>query len=186
MKMSQSESGKRKLPVSSIFGRQKKLESIPLFFFSAIILGFSLGVAAEELPGDDGGWLQHAAVGKGKTRHCPVKTPVSRVRQIATRVFGGAQAKCYMHLCNLESGCQPTCYQKKGKGKRGNPAAGYGLCSLERSKKRRAKRGPDCNANLNGATEAGIERQLRCCQYIMKHTPSYFGPLNKGIQSKCS
>jgi hypothetical protein len=77
-----------------------------------------------------------------------------------------------------------TCYQKKGTA--GNKAAGYGLCSLDRSKRRRAKRGPHCVANLNGATDAGIENQVRCCKYIMEHTPHYFGPVNKGRQKKCS
>lgn len=92
-------------------------------------------------------------------------------------IVGAAHVNCYMRLFHKESSCRP--HYAQAKGHVGNPAAGYGLCTLERSPHLRRRRGAACN------DISTIEGQIRCCQSIMRRTPSYFGPVNRKEISRC-
>jgi hypothetical protein len=98
---------------------------------------------------------------------------------IQSVVGSAGRAKCYLNLFRHESSCKHTLPQRKGQA--GNPYAAYGLCSLEASPavRRQNQRGPDCN-NISS-----VVNQIKCCRAIMRKTPHYFGPVNRGECRRC-
>lgn len=104
---------------------------------------------------------------------CPAVYPL-----ILKVVGNPATAKCYLALFKNETTtCQVHLAQKKGHV--GNPAAGYGLCTLEASPILRRARGPDCRDISNAIG------QIKCCRAIMRRTPHYFGGVNRGEVRRC-
>ena len=155
----------------------RALHNEGVFRFSLILCfvsttTFALPVAPRsEIVGDDSSLVETASA--GKTDKCPA------IYQLLLRVVGNvATAKCYLALFKNETTtCEVHLAQKKGHV--GNPAAGYGLCTLEASPALREGRGPDC-ADISTAVN-----QIKCCRSIMRRSPSYFGGVNRGEIKRC-
>lgn len=144
---------------------------------------------ADEAGGDTGGWVEHQAR-RARSKHsyggfyCPAKTPRKKVVDLANQTLG-ADSGCWMKLFDKETGGQPTCRQSAAV--KGNDSVGYGLCTLNKDRRKRTSYGGPCasNANINGGTDTGIVNQMLCCQHIMKHLPKYFGGASRRAYNKC-
>ncbi len=87
---------------------------------------------------------------------------------------------CYMDLFFKESTCSPRLGQPQGTA--GNPAEGFGLCTLETRDDLRRPRGRNCRA----ASLDNITAQVLCCRDIMRrHGGAYFGPVSTGAVARC-
>lgn len=101
------------------------------------------------------------------------------MRSTVSSVVGYGAADCYLKLFKHETGCRAHLTQRKGNA--GNANVGYGICTLEKSAavRRANRRGPECE------DISTVESQIRCCQAIMRRTPHYFGPVNRGKVPRC-
>lgn len=95
--------------------------------------------------------------------------------------LGADKVKCYMKLWFLETGCQWQLHQAKGHA--GNPAKGFGICTLETDPNLRIKRGRHCQGEADKFT---LSQQMKCCQAIWKNSRSYFGGKTRSGMGKCS
>jgi hypothetical protein len=103
------------------------------------------------------------------------------VYPLAKKVLG-SELNCMMRLFYQESTCNTVGPQAAGN--EGNPAAGFGLCTLEVSSAKRNKRGRNCRR----ASYDNVEAQILCCRDIMAAfgvDGSYFGPVRRGEIPKC-
>lgn len=104
----------------------------------------------------------------------------SEVEAALASVGAEANLSCYMDLFYHESTCRPRLGQPQGTA--GNPAAGFGLCTLETRADLRRNRGRNCRA----ASVDNIAAQVLCCRDIMiRHGGAYFGPVARGTVARC-
>jgi len=139
-------------------------------------------LAQDEVSGEGGGsgFTEYQAVGS----RCPNKTPKAKVITLANSTLG-ADSGCYIKAFDKETGNQPTCRQSASAP--GNDSVGYGICTLNKNAAKRRTYGGPCaaNLNINGGTDSGIVNQMKCCKWIMQHSPRYFGGATRRAFNKC-